>query len=84
MHHASTTLTRHTLVFAGWMDGDALGGREGAWRRGGGAAEGCLQQRHADYGIAPKHTHTHTHTHMHTHKHTCGTLTLSPSLRTEY
>jgi hypothetical protein len=52
MQYASTTLTRHTPVFAGWSDGAALGGLDGAWRRGGGAAEGWLQYRHADYGRA--------------------------------
>ena len=70
MQHASTTLTRHTHVFAGWSDGAALGGPKGAWRRGGGAAEGCLQHRHSGKGIAPNLSlslslsHTHTHTHM--------------------
>jgi len=69
MQHASTTLTRHTLVFAEWKDGAALGGLEGAWRRGGGTVEGCLQHRHSGYGLAPKHTHTLTHAHAHTHAH---------------
>jgi hypothetical protein len=67
MQHASTTLTRHTPVFAEWRDGAALGGLEGAWRRGGGAVEGCLQQRHAGEGIAPNHTHTHSLSLSHTH-----------------
>jgi hypothetical protein len=54
MQYASTTLTRHTPVFAGWIDGAALGGLSRAWRRGGGAAEGWLQHKHSAYGMAPK------------------------------
>ena len=37
------------LVFAGWKHGAAHGGHWRAWRRGGGAVEGCLQHRHSGY-----------------------------------
>ena len=71
LQHASITLTRHTLVVAGWNYGTALCGLRGACRRGGGAVEGGLQHRHSGGGIGP-HTHT-SHTHTHTPmRHPCA------------
>ena len=58
MQHASTTLTRHPFVVAGWRHGTARGGLRGACRRGGGAVEGGLQHRHSSEGIVPNHTLT--------------------------